>query len=195
MAGFLKPIHGKHVGGGQTAGKRNDFRLLRHLQKLADCGALDAQRALRVPRFPERGHGILLAPSHILTFDAVTRKRASEYNFRVQGSGFRVQGSGLKLETALQSSPTSSGSTDTCTWGCAYVPFSCASTTAIAATFTTSSTVAVRCKTCTGRLIPIRIGPISSPPPIFAASLQAILAEARSGKISTLAPPFKALKG
>ena len=41
-------------------------------------------------------------------------------------------------------------------------PFSlsCASTTAIAATFTMSFTSAPRCSTCTGLLMPIRIGPI-----------------------------------
>src|ERR1700756_151772 len=121
---------------------------------------------------------------------------------RFQGfEGFKVKPDDFEtlkhwnLETSYQSSPTNSGSTETCTCGCAYVSFSCASTTAIAATLTTTSTVAERCSTWTGRLIPIRIGPMSSPPPIFDTSLVAILADARSGKMRTLAPPFSELKG
>ena len=41
----------------------------------------------------------------------------------------------------------------------------------------------------------MRIGPRVSAPPIFDSSLQAMLAELRSGNISTLAPPFKVLNG
>ena len=48
---------------------------------------------------------------------------------------------------------------------------SCASTTAMAATLTMSLTSAPRCNTCTGFEVPIRIGPITSHPPIRASSL------------------------
>ena len=44
-------------------------------------------------------------------------------------------------------------------------PFSCASTTAIAAMLTMSLTSTPRCSTCTGLAMPWRIGPIASAPP------------------------------
>ena len=71
---------------------------------------------------------------------------------------------------------------------------SCASTTAIAAILTISSTSAPRASRCTGFAHPHENGSEASPPPIFASNLQAMLADCRSGKISTLAPPFSVLK-
>src|SRR5271166_673845 len=56
MAGFFEALDRKHVGCGQAAAEGNDLRTLRDLQQFADGGARDAQGALGVTGFPERGH-------------------------------------------------------------------------------------------------------------------------------------------
>src|ERR1700736_5379027 len=58
MARLFETLDRENIGSRQPATERDDFRPLRDLQKLSNGGTFDSQRALRVPRLPERRHGL-----------------------------------------------------------------------------------------------------------------------------------------